>query len=130
MTICRDKSDQVFVMDKPCTEEEFVKKYNETICTGANGVLKEDEHCYRLDDIIRDHNTSAYWNPHHCTNSCKYPGYGCLACSNPEYFRCTKNHQSVCIHPDLHCNHHPDCDDAEDEKYEDCKDEYMLKSLL
>ena len=36
----------------------------------------------------------------------------------------------MCIHPDLYCNHHPDCDDAEDEKYEDCRDKYVEKFIV
>ena len=78
---------------------------------------------------MKDHNTSDYWDPHQCTNSCQDPGYGCLACTNPNYFQCKKNNQSVCIHPDLHCNQHPDCDNAEDENYEDCKDRYEFATL-
>ena len=114
-------------MHKPCTEKEFVQKYWKSICSGGvHGVfIGNSEYCNRLDDIIRDHPTSDYWDPHQCINSCQDPGYGCLACTNPNYFQCTKNNQSVCIHPDLHCNHHPDCDNAEDEHFEDCKDNYV-----
>ena len=136
MTTCIDKSDQVFIMHQPCTEQKYVQKYNETICSGVNGVIGvigEKEYCHQLDDIIRDHITSDFWDPHQCIKSClglhSY-GYGCLACTNPKYFRCTKNNQNVCIHPDLHCNHHPDCDNAEDEEYEDCKDKYVEKLIV
>ena len=119
-------------MHKPCTEKEFVQKYNESICSGVNGVYIAErfEYCHRLTDIMKDYNTSDYWDPHQCTNSCQNPGYGCLACTNPDYFLCTKNGQNVCIHPDLHCNHHPDCDNAEDENYEDCKDKYVEKFIV
>ena len=131
MKTCQDRSDQVFIMHEPCNEKKFVKKYNESICSGVNGVyVDEDEYCHHLDDIIRDYNNNYFYDPHQCTNSCEEPGYGCLACTNPRYFKCTKNNQSVCIHPDLHCNHHPDCDDAEDEKYEDCKNKYVEKFIV
>ena len=83
-----------------------------------------------LDEIIRDYNTSDYWDPHQCINSCQDPEYDCLACTNPDYFQCTKNNISVCIHPDLKCNQHPDCDEAEDEKFEDCIDTYEEKVLV
>ena len=36
----------------------------------------------------------------------------------------------VCIHPDLVCNHHPDCDNAEDEEFEVCYGEYVRKGLV
>ena len=128
---CRDKSDQVFAMHKNCTEEEFLQKYNESICSGINNVfIDDDDLCNRLDEIILYHNNRDYWDPHQCTNSCQDPSYGCVACTNPDYFHCTKNNQSVCIHPDLHCNHHPDCDDAEDEKFEECKDKYVEKFIV
>ena len=85
MTTCLDKSDQVFIMNKPCTEDEFVQKYNASICSGlvcvnalpgvicSGGLhlhkifsIDEYEYCHKLDDIIRDHNTSYYWNPQQC----------------------------------------------------------------
>ena len=117
-------------MHKPCNEKEFVQKYNESICNEANEVYLYRDYCGRLDDIIRDHPTRDYWDPHQCTNSCQYPLYGCLACTNPDYFQCIKNNQSVCIHPSLRCNHHPDCDNAEDENFEDCKDKYVEKFIV
>ena len=119
-------------MNSPCTEEEYVKQYNALICSGVHRVYvhQSADYCLRLDYIMRDHNTSDYWDPHHCTNSCQDPGYGCTSCTNPEYFQCTRKNQSICIHPDLHCNHHPDCDDAEDEKFEDCKNKYVERHFV
>ena len=135
-TSCQDKSDQVFTVHQPCTEEEYVDKYEKLICSGDNNVFTQQgstslhDYCHRIDDIMRDHNTSDYWDPHKCRDSCQHPGYGCRACSNPDYFRCTKNNISVCIHPDLRCNLHPDCDNAEDEKFKDCKEPYVEKKLI
>ena len=116
-------------MHKPCTEEEFIKKFNESICSGAS-IEADQDYCSGLDEILRDHNTSDYWDPHQCSKSCQNPSYGCPACTNPDYFQCMKNNQSVCIHPDLHCNHHPDCDDAEDEKFDDCKVKYVENLIV
>ena len=128
-----DKSDQVFTVDKPCTEEEFVNEFNETICSSTKGEFV-DEGPDRIvcNDLKRftDYNTSDILDPHSCQNSCKNPGYGCLACTNPDYFRCKRNKQSVCIHPELQCNHHPDCDNAEDEKFENCEELYIEKLLV
>ena len=118
-------------MHKPCTEKEFVREYNKSICLGVHGVFTGFDYlCNRLDDIKIRHNTSDYWDPHKCTNSCQDPSYGCPACTNPDYFQCIRNNQSVCIHPDLHCNHHPDCDNAEDERNEVCNEKYVDKFLV
>ena len=61
-----------------------------------------------------------YLDPHNCIGSCETPYYGCQACTNPDYFNCTKDNKKVCIHPDLKCNDHPDCDNAEDENLDLC----------
>ena len=61
-----------------------------------------------------------YIDPHNCSGSCKTPGYGCQACTNPDYFHCTRNNTKVCIHPELVCNNHPDCDNAMDEILDEC----------
>ena len=37
-------------------------------------------------------------------------------CSKRRGFTCEKANTKVCIHSDLRCNEHPDCDDASDEK--------------
>ena len=124
-------------MHTPCTETEFVKKYNESTCSESLETsvypaiaVPSFQYCNRLDEIIKDYNTSDFWDPHQCSKSCHDPSYGCLACTNSAYFKCTKNKLEVCIHPELHCNHHPDCDNAEDEKFEDCKDKYVEKFIV
>ena len=122
-------------MHTPCTETEFVKKYNDSTCSEGLEpsiypaiAIPSFEYCHRLDEIIKDYNTSDFWDPHQCSNSCHEPGYGCLASTNSAYFKCTKNKLEVCIHPELHCNHHPD--NAEDEQFEDCKDKYVEKFIV
>ena len=130
---CQDLSDKVFQLNQVCTEEIYVELYNKTVCSGMvyNGGIDDIRYCKDLDSIIRDHKTdSDYWDPHKCTDSCKEPGYGCLACTNPHYFQCTKNHQKVCIHPKLVCNHHPDCDNAQDEQFDACYNEYLKRGLI
>ena len=79
---------------------------------------------------MRDHNTTDYWDPHNCRESCSDPHYGCLACTNPAYIHCTKKNISVCIHPDLKCNHHPDCDNALDEQLDQCYEQYVKRGLV
>ena len=113
-----------------CTEVDFIEKYNQSICSGDHGYVDLGSSCHQLDKIMLYSNDSDVWDPHQCTNSCKDPGYGCLACSNTDFFRCFKNNQSVCIHPDLYCNQHPDCNNAEDEKYENCIEHYVDKLIV
>merc|ERR1719158_2785541 len=65
--------------------------------------------------------------PYHiCWDSCVTPGINCSACTNPEYYMCSKSPQ--CIHPTLRCNLSPDCDYGEDE--EGCFLEYKTKGLV
>ena len=71
-----------------------------------------------------------YRDPHNCTGSCEYPEDGCYACTNPEYFFCEKNNVSVCMHPALECDGHPQCDDAEDENLDKCFQKYKEREII
>ena len=51
-----------------------------------------------------------------CHNSCSNKTENCEACTNPEYFHCTINKTPHCIHPELVCDGHAACDNAEDEE--------------
>ena len=143
---CEDYSDQVFVVNQNCTEKKYVEAYKNNICKG-NDIYKEytsydEKICANVSGWLdkTEHNSSEYLDPHNCYGSCNDPGYGCLACSNKNYFRCTKNTTPICIHPDLVCNHHPDCDNAEDEDFHlkwfnmkdgnNCYDELIRKNLV
>ena len=94
--------------------------YSKMVCSGENEVITYegygvDDFCHRLDDIMKEHNSTDYWDPHNCRESCSDPGYACVACTNPDYFTCTRNNTEVCIHPELVCNKYPDCDNGVDE---------------
>ena len=59
----------------------------------SNFISEEWGHCSDncavaglLDILV---NTTDYWDPHNCRDSCSNPHYGCRACTNPEYFKCT-----------------------------------------
>ena len=69
-----------------------------------------------------------FLDPHNCWSSCSVPGDNCLACTNPSYFSCPLS--GVCIHPDLQCDGHPQCQFAEDEGFEDCKKKYYEKKII
>ena len=113
---CEDFSDRIFTVNQTCTEAKYVAIYNETVCSGK--VLRDDRDlriCKDFKAFIRKNNKTEYWDPHNCRNSCSDPGYGCRACTNPDFFTCRRNNISVCIHPRLVCNNYQDCDNNVDE---------------
>ena len=120
---CSDFSDRVFTVNQTCTEEKYVAIYNETICSSSGKVFDDftdRENCKNLSTFVREKNSTDYWDPHNCRESCSDPGYACLACTNPDYFTCTRNNSKVCIHPELVCNKYRDCDNGVDEDPEMC----------
>ena len=77
---CVDFSDRVFTVNETCSEEKYLAIYNKTVCSGE--VIKgydDTENCKDLQRFIRENNSTNYWNPHNCTDSCSDPGYGCRA---------------------------------------------------
>ena len=69
-------------------------------------------------------------DPHNCYGSCAEPGPGCLACSNTSYLRCSRAGVPICLHPRLRCNHQADCDNAEDERLEECYTAYLSQGHI
>ena len=128
---CSDKSDQVFPLNQTCrTLAHYLYNfYGPMYCQG-----QWSEFCERLRDIekakveLSEIPAQPYYDPHHCWDSCAEPGESCLACTNPNYFNCTKSR--VCIHPDLRCDGHPHCEDAEDEDLDMCKDKYLERGVI
>ena len=128
---CEDFSDRVFTVNQPCTEAKYVEIFNQTVCSEkVHRYFDDTTNCEDLKAFIRKNNSTDYWDPHHCRESCSDPGYGCLACTNPDYFHCTRNNTEVCIHPKLQCNHHPDCDNAVDENLDVCYDKYVKQGNI
>ena len=126
-TKCEDSSDQIHKTGTRCGKmmSSYLDQYKKLFCPND-----------WYDPICEDpnwasyHNTSEYWDPHNCTGSCAEPGYGCDACTNSEYFHCTKNNESVCLHPALECDGHPQCDDAEDEDIDNCYSRYVEHGIV
>ena len=71
-----------------------------------------------------------YTDPHDCQMSCDNPSYGCHACTNKRYFNCTKNGVEICLHPDLVCDGHPQCDHALDEDFDQCYEKYLDLGII
>ena len=126
---CDDKSDQVFVAKKPCPNRTYYLGVHKSewcstelasdklICTNPSAWLNTTF----IDQAMLD-------DPHDCQASCAAPGLNCIACTNKDYFPCSKS--NTCIHPSLQCDGHPQCPDNEDEAYEMCKPIYVDKKLV
>ena len=130
-TRCDDLSDQIFENNLKCDASSNIYKYQELFCTEE--MIKYDDKNLCNDQVMMLYLMSKYgsedWldysDPHNCTGSCAEPGPGCDTCTNSEYFHCKRNNVSVCMHPDLECDGHPHCDDAEDENIDNCYSRYV-----
>ena len=60
-----------------------------------------------------------------CTRSCRVPGPGCRACSNPDYFQCG----DLCLHPSLECDGVKQCRRGEDEDPNRCGPVYKARDV-
>ena len=122
---CSDKSDQIFPQNITCQQynEHLLLEHNniwcnytevktETICTHPERWLQQQD----IPDV------------HNCQDSCKVVGPNCRTCQNSEYFQCNKS--GKCIHPDLHCDGHPQCPEAEDEDLETCYQKYLDRKII
>ena len=127
-TPCGDKSDQVFRAGLTCWDIalDHVKTYCDTFCTPEQKKLFEQESkkpCSEKCDVPTSwlsNQTDPYiLDPHLCQDSCQNSSLHCEACSNEKYRRCHVNNVPVCYHPDLWCDGHPACDNAEDEPITD-----------
>ena len=146
---CSDKSDNIHQVNTTCdgsvylqvhdTYQEFYKYYTK--------YYKRDFKRYYY-GMIRNYSTEFYthykeyeklnktWlennpakqDPHGCWQSCFEPGPGCAACTNPDYFLCAMS--GVCIHPELRCDGHPQCQHGEDEDVNTCFDIWVKNKLV
>ena len=74
--------------------------------------------------------TNEYSDPENCQGSCSNPSPDCSACTNKDYFHCKRHNVSVCLHPGLKCDGHPQCDEAEDEDMEECYETYYRHKII
>ena len=127
---CEDYSDQIFKSNSKCEVHPYMDIYKNLFCTTE----KMNYYTYWKDIYVCRKNQfilwSNYWNPHNCSESCAEPGDGCSACTNSEYFHCIKGNVSVCLHPYLECDGHPQCDDAEDEDIDKCYSRYVKQRTV
>ena len=146
---CSDKSDQIHKSGTNCTIDQHLDIYKSLFCNDSNTeVLREEGRCQTiqndptgwisillgLGDKLKDKSNKnlnekydekrkeleGILDPHNCQASCQTPDYGCEACTNSAYFNCPVNGEPHCLHPDLECDGHPQCDNAEDEDFWKC----------
>ena len=111
---CDDLSDQVHGVNQTCPDTSGYNATRDWYCMLTCDSFGDDSKLCR--------NCPSAVDPHNCTGSCATPGAKCIACTNPDYFTCPKSGQ--CVHPDLRCDLHPQCDHAEDE--EGCIEMYKV----
>ena len=150
---CEDNSDQIHLLEGNCSIDAHVSSYIENFCT-ENSTYQRGIYCQEVledtnswilrqieiyKDLLNDtgsddwdiRKAEAQLDPHNCQASCAEPGYGCQACTHPDYsFQCKVNDLLHCLHPQLVCDGHPQCDDAEDEKIEKCRQQHIKKNRI
>ena len=131
---CEDFSDQIHTTGAPCPNRtHFLKIHRNLWCSDtSDSITKNKVICadpsswkpaaYLLDDL------DDLDDPHFCQQSCDDPGPGCIACTNKDYFQCENS--SLCIHPRLKCDGHPQCPDHDDEDYKMCRETYIEKRYV
>ena len=133
ITQCPDKSDQVFNSSLKCSEhlEQYSDFHTQKFCNENYSshfvCLQSDLICTNKTQWLSTKDLS-YTDPHSCQSSCSVPGPDCLACSNRSYFPCPKSGQ--CVHPDLQCDGHPQCEEGEDEDLSKCYEKYLKIQLI
>ena len=115
---CEDFSDRIHTAEAPCPNRtHFLRIHRNLWCNNSRAT---DYHICTF---------PSFWSPpanvlpklddpHFCQHSCQLPGPGCIACTNKDYFRCRNS--SLCIHPRLRCDGHPQCPEYDDEDYRMC----------
>lgn len=127
---CSDKSDQIFNKSLTCGEhlEINMKFHYDHFCSPeAESDVKSSLICTNKKRWL-SYQEESKKDPHFCQRSCSKPGADCRACTNPDYFQCEKSGQ--CVHPELVCDGHPQCQEGEDENLEKCHKDYIKKQII
>ena len=127
---CDDLSDRIFDVNSKCTTEKYQDKYRKLFCSNDPMMITSDNICDNDEAWINTKTTAEYLDPHDCYSSCKSPGPGCEACTNGTYLQCTRDGTKVCLHPELLCDGHAQCDQAEDENLDSCYDKYLSRRII
>ena len=101
--------------------------HDEHFCNDDWPYVEQEPICTNKTEWL-SHQDPSFSDPHNCQSSCSSPGPDCVACTNPDYFICTKSGQ--CVHPDLVCDGHPQCPGGEDEDLEKCYTDYVNNLII
>ena len=136
MYTCSDNSDKIFpATNSTCLDIAIAQatRYCDTFCKPDSvfGGTRCASVCYDKKGWLSKQNNTHIINAHDCQSSCQKPKYNCLACTHPNFnFTCFRGSQLVCLHKDLVCDGHPQCDMAEDEKLDNCLKILLDKKLI
>ena len=113
MRSCSDHSNEVF-------DDTY-------ICYGGSMIYSREEypHCKTDCEQRSLEICNSCMDTNLCTHSCLHPGPSCLACTNPDYFKCSGS----CLHPDLVCDGHVQCRRGEDEAWDKCQATYKARGI-
>ena len=124
---CQDRSDRIHHVGTTCPPQTLFLQIHNTLFPDdkLNGswLAERTGQEYQYDPLSTGYEYQYdpnFEDPHGCQDSCSSPGPFCAACSNPNYFTCSKS--GVCIHPELLCDGHPQCEFGEDEAISTCLD--------
>ena len=123
---CDDKSDQVHHLNTTCNITNYLALHNQRFCSQDH--MQDKLICTNPEKWMNEVRNPIIADPHNCQASCLDPGPGCQACTNHEYFHCPSS--GLCIHPALHCDGHPQCQNAEDEQFDECYTQYVDKGIV
>ena len=92
---CQDKSDQIFQLGSKCDVTKYLDIHTELWCgddteDGSSYSVKDQEICTDKTGWHGSQQGELYADPHNCQASCSQPMPNCDACTNPEYFQCTR----------------------------------------
>ena len=128
---CSDKSDEIFTIGLTCRAhlEEHVKFHTEHFCNSSVWTtVQTDLICKNKTEWLSKSSRKIFQDPHNCQSSCNSSGLDCTACTNKNYFKCTKSGQ--CVHPELECDGHPQCTFGEDEELTRCHKKYIENKIV
>ena len=125
---CDDKSDLVHHANTFCNPEKYAQIYSDVWC-GEDRDAEIKTKCNNLNTWFSTQRGETHTDPHSCQASCSQPGPGCEACTNTEtHFICEES--GACLHRDLVCDGHPQCEYGEDEALELCKQKWLNNKVF
>ena len=125
---CEDQSDKIYRVNTFCNPRKYLQIYSDVWCSEDRDP-KVVARCTGLHQWFSSYENTTHTDPHGCQASCSRPGPGCEACTNMEtHFICEES--GACVHRDLVCDGHPQCEYGEDEDLELCKQRWLQTGVV